>query len=405
MLTTAQQEILEKLISATTTPHAIVKRAQIILHAAKNDSTYSAVKHVKVTWMTAQKWLERWNEYLPQFANINEGDKNALRNAIIECLRDAPRSGRPPTFTAEEIIKITSLACTTPESHGIPLSHWSSRTLALYAVKMGIVPRISPVKIAIFLRQGDLKPHRSQYWLNSRLRNTDCDFEDRVRKLCIIYQTAVEMHKKGIHVISTDEKSGIQAIERANPNLPMKPGSPEKIEHEYIRHGTRCLIGNFEVGTGKIIAPMISDTRGDEDFLKNIQNVVATDPKGKWIFVLDQLNTHKSVSLVKWIAKEIRFVGDLGVNRKRGILKSMETRMKFLENESHRIRFQYTPKHCSWMNQIEIWFSGLSRKYLKRSNFTSTESLEKGILNYIKWFNDEIAKPFKWTYKGKVLQA
>jgi len=320
-------------------------------------------------------------------------------------LSDNKRSGRRPTFTPEQVIKITALACTTPKSHEIPLSHWSSRSLARQAVKMQIVQKISPSKIAIFLKQGDLKPHRSQYWLNSRLRNTDCDFDDRVRNICKIYQSAVDMHKKGIHVISTDEKSGIQAIERANLNLMMRSGSPEKIEHEYIRHGTKCLIANFEVGTGKIIAPMISDTRGDDDFLKNIQNVVATDPKGEWLFILDQLNTHKSISLVRWIANEIGFTDDLGVNRKRGILKSMVTRMTFLEKQSHRIRFQYTPKHCSWMNQIEIWFSGLSRKYLKRSNFTSTKDLEKGILNYIKWFNDEIAKPFKWTYKGKVLQS
>lgn len=405
MLLPQQQEILEKLINASTISHAVLKRAKIILLAAKNQSTYFIVNHLKVTWKTVQKWTKRWNEYLPEFAKIEASDKSALKNMIIECLSDNPRSGRLPTFTPEQIIKIISLACTTPKNHGIPLSHWSSRSLAQQAVKMQIVQKISPAKIAVFLNQGDLKPHRSQYWLNSRLRNTDCDFDDRVGKICKIYKTAVDMHKKGIHVISTDEKSGIQAIERANPNLPMRSGSPEKIEHEYLRHGTKCLIGNFEVGTGKIIAPMISDTRGDDDFLKNIQNVIATDPEGEWLFILDQLNTHKSVSLVKWVANEIGFTGDLGIDRKRGILKSMVTRMEFLEHQSHRIRFLYTPKHCSWMNQIEIWFSGLSRKYLNRSNFTSTSDLEIGILNYIKWFNDEIAKPFKWTYEGKVLQA
>lgn len=247
-----------------------------------------------------------------------------------------------------------------------------------------------------------MKPHRSRYWLNSRLRNTDSDFDGRVKEICLIYQSAIEMHQKGIHIISTDEKSGIQAIERANLSLPMQPKSPEKIEHEYIRHGTQCLIGNFEVATGKVIVPMISDTREEEDFLKNIQDVVESDRKGEWLFILDQLNTHKSVSLVKWIAEEIGFVGDLGVARKRGILTSMETRMKFLEDKTHRIRFQYTPKHCSWMNQIEIWFSGVSRKYLKRFSFKSILDLKNGIINYINYAN-EIAAPYKWTYKGKVL--
>lgn len=403
-MTTTQIDILETLINASTTPKAILDRAKIILHAAKNDSTYFIVKHLKVTWKTVQKWLQRWAEYKQKFAKINEKNKALLKKTVLECLSDALRPGRAPKFTSEQIVKITSLACTPPQHQDIPLSHWSSRTLAVQAVKMGIVSKISPAKIAVFLRQGDLKPHRSQYWLNSRSRNTDCDFDDRVNNICHIYQTAIEMHEKGIHVISTDEKSGIQAIERANPHLPMRSGSSEKIEHEYIRHGTQCLIANFEVGTGKIITPMISDTREEKDFLKNIQNVVATDPKGEWLFILDQLNTHKSVSLVKWVAKEIGFTGDLGINRKRGILNSMITRMKFLEDQSHRIRFQYTPKHCSWMNQIEIWFSGLSRKCLKRSNCTSITALKEGILKYIKWFN-ESARPFKWTYKGKVLQS
>jgi hypothetical protein len=405
MLSPIQEEILKNLTLALKTPRRLFERAKIILYLAKNHSKYFICKHLKITWSTVHKWEKRWNEYIPVFEKIKQNEKQSLKKCIIECLNDAPRTGKPPKFTPEQVVKITSLACTTPKSHGIPLSHWSTRALALQTVKMKIVPKISHAKIAVFLKQGDLKPHRSQYWLNSRLRNTDSDFDDRIRIICTIYQSAIEMHKKGVHVISTDEKSGIQAIERANCSLPMRSGSPEKIEHEYIRHGTKCLIGNFEVGTGKIIAPMISDTREEYDFLKNIQNILSTDPKGEWIIILDQLNTHKSVSLVKWIAEQIGFTEDLGIPRKRGILYSMETRMKFLEDISHRIRFQYTPKHCSWMNQIEIWFSGLSKKCLKRSNFTSTTDLEIEIGNYIKWYNDEIAKPFKWTYEGKVLQS
>jgi transposase len=402
MLPPIQKEILEKLIRASTTPNAVLNRAKIILYASENHSTYYIVKHLKVSWPTVQKWLIRWSEHQSAFEK-NEVKAN-LKNLIIECLSDAPRSGRSAKFTPEQVVKIISLACTSPDTHGIPLSHWTSRALALQAEKMKIVEKISNSKVAILLKQGDLKPHRSQYWLNSRLRNSDSDFDERIQKICTIYHTAQELNEKKIHVISTDEKSGIQAIQRANCNLPMQAGSPEKIEHEYIRHGTQCLIANFEVATGKIIAPMISDTREEEDFLKNIQNVVATDPQGEWLFILDQLNTHKSVSMVKWVAGEIGFTEDLGIPRKRGILTSMETRMKFLEDKSHRIRFQYTPKHCSWMNQIEIWFSGISKRYLKRSSFNSVLDLEKGILDYITYAN-EIATPYKWTYKGKVLQA
>jgi hypothetical protein len=221
----------------------------------------------------------------------------------------------------------------------------------------------------------------------------------------MIYKSAKELNQKNIHIISVDEKSGMQSIERANPNLPMMPGSPEKIEHEYIRHGTLCLIGNLDVATGKIIKPMICTTRKEKDFLQNIKNIIATDPEGEWIFILDQLNTHKSESLVRWIAKQIGFKGDIGKSgdKGRGILKSMISREKFLEDKTHRIRFMYTPKHCSWMNQIEIWFSSFSRKYLKRTFSRSTRSLKKGILRYIDLYN-AIAKPFKWTFEGKVLK-
>lgn len=210
-------------------------------------------------------------------------------------------------------------------------------------------------------------------------------------------------------MICVDEKTGIQAIEREYPDLPMKPKELVKIEFEYHRHGTQCLIGNFEVATGLIMKPIVSQQRTEKDFLLNIQELVNTDPKAEWIFILDQLNTHKSDSLVRWIAKMIDYQGDLGINcrgrrRGKGILCNMNSRMTFLEDTSHKIRFLFTPKHCSWMNQIEIWFSKLSREFIGRSSFSSLGSLREGILDYIDYWNAR-AKPFKWTYEGKVLQA
>jgi transposase len=386
--THAQRVILEKLIKSSTTPIAIVNRAKIVLHILNNDSTYFIVKHLQVDWKTVQKWGKRWKSLAGELEKIK--DLNLLKKQITESLRDAKRSGKPPKYTPEQIVKIISLACTTPLSHEIPISHWSSRALAIQAEKMGIVSKISPSKISSIL-----KP---------RLRNTDGDFDHRVNEICDIYKTSIELHKKNVHVISVDEKSGIQAIERANPNLSTRCGSIEKIEHEYIRHGTQCLIANFEVGTGKIIAPMICDERKESDFLKNIQNLISTHPKDEWIIILDQLNTHKSPSLVRWIADQIGFKEDLGVPRKRGILNSMKSRMKFLEDSSHRIRFKFTPKHCSWMNQIEIWFSVLSRRCLKRSNVKSLNALRKLIIDYIE-FNNVISKPYNWSYKGKVLRS
>ncbi len=183
----------------------------------------------------------------------------------------------------------------------------------------------------------------------------------------------------------------------------MRPGDLEKYEHEYIRHGTQNLMASLDVASGMVSGELL-DNRGNEDFLNFIKKRIATDSQGQWIFIADQLNTHKSTELVKWIAEECGIKDDLGVERKRGIIESMKTRAKFLSDETHRIRFIYTPKHCSWMNQIEIWFSIISKKLLKRLNCSSINDLKNRIMSFISFFN-ETAKPFKWTYEGRVLQA
>lgn len=176
-------------------------------------------------------------------------------------------------------------------------------------------------------------------------------------------------------------------------------------EFEYTRHGTLCLTANLEVATGKLIAPTLGPTRNEEDFVEHIRRTVATDPTAPWVFVLDQLNTHVSEGLVNFVAGRCGIEGDLGRKRNEGILKSMGSRREFLMDESHRIRFVYTPKHCSWMNQIEIWFSILSRRLLRRSSFASLEELSDGIKRFIEYFNATTAKPFKWTFTGIPLRA
>lgn len=183
----------------------------------------------------------------------------------------------------------------------------------------------------------------------------------------------------------------------------MVPGHVERREFEYIRRGTQTLIANFEVATGKVIASSVGQTRTEEDFAVHIDRTISADPEGKWIFTVDQLNTHKSESLVRLVAERCGIEEDLGVKGKSGVLDSMTTRAEFLQYPSHRIRFVYTPKHTSWLNQVEIWFGILVRRLLKRSSFKSVEELRERILMFIDYFNKTMAKPFKWTYAGRPL--
>jgi transposase len=224
-----------------------------------------------------------------------------------------------------------------------------------------------------------------------------------VTVVCDFYAAAREAYRRGAHWMSTDEMTGIQALERKHPTRPMRPGQVERREFEYLRHGTQALIANFEVATGAVIAPSIGPTRTEEDFAAHIARTVATDPEAEWVFLTDQLNIHKSEALVRLVATRCRIETPLGIKEKTGILHSLPSRAAFLQDATHRIRFIYTPKHSSWLNQVEIWFSILVRRLLKRASFTSTEELRERILAFIDYFNRTMAKPFKWTYTGRAL--
>ena len=238
-------------------------------------------------------------------------------------------------------------------------------------------------------------------WLNAKYDNRE-EFDEEVRRVCKTYEQAQTLRDEGVNTISTDEKTGIQALERAAPDKPMKAGLARRMEYEYIRHGTQALIASFEVATGEVKATVV-DERTEKEFAAHIESVISGDPAAGWIFIADQLNTHKSESLVRLVASKCGIEDDLGAKGKEGVLENRKTRAEFLSDESHRIRFVYTPKHASWLNQIEIWFSILARRLLKRGSFKSVEELRDQLLAFIRYFNATMAKPFKWTYKGRPL--
>src|SRR3954469_387223 len=403
-ITEAQQEILRAFSRSTTAPSRLRQRASIILMAFDGLLNEDIAHRVGLVHRQVGRWRRRWADAWERLIAIECSESRAaLRRAIEAILADEPRPGPPAKFTPEQVTRILAVACEPPEMSGLPITHWTSHELTDEVIRRGIVESISPSQVYRYLREAALQPHKSRYWLNTTEKDPE-RFEEQVKAVCDTYLAAPQRERAHrTHTVSVDEMTGLQALERIAPSRSMIAGKCQRIEFEYERHGTLCLIGNFVVTTGELLRPTIGPTRTEGDFVSHIEQAVAGDPAGTWVFVADNLNIHCSESLVEWVAEACEVATDLGKKGVRGVLKSVASRQAFLSDEGHRIRFVYTPKHSSWLNQIETIFGVIMRKVIRRGSFSSVEDLRTKLLNFIAYFNRVFAKPFRWTYTGRPL--
>lgn len=380
-------------------------RSRILLYASQGWSNQDIAKQIGVHHNTVGKWRVFLVGCVPLLNIVSEHRLTKLREFYCEILEDEHRSGAPLVYSENARVEIKKIACENPEKYGFTISHWSLpflRDAVRKNVKEPGIENISIGAIHNILSHDNIKPWKIQYWLHSSEKYTDyASFKKKVEAINDAYALADKCRKQiddtGLSIYSFDEMTGTQALMHEHTR-PVAPGYPEHVDPNYKRHGVIALTAFLDIVTGKVEIGCLGETRTEEDLVRAMRKIIALKPDNEHIFICDNLNTHLSEGVVRLVAELIGYKGDLGKKSVRGILRNKASRMEFLSNEEHRIRFLFTPLHCSWLNQIEIWFGIINRQLLKRGNFESAEYLIKCIEDFINQWNDGYAHPFKWTY-------
>ncbi len=350
VLTPGQRQELEGLVRRGTAAQRDVLRARVVLLAADGVGTVEIANRLGVTPPTVSKWRQR-----------------AARSGI-KGLTDAKRTGRPRTISEEARLGLIAVACE-------PLNSEGGRTTPTLneirdkAVARDVVETISRSHLHRILQEGDVRPHRVRMWLHS----TDPDFRAKVNEICELYHNP----PPGSVVLSIDEKTGMQAIERKHMDGDPRPGRDRRREFEYIRHGTQSLIAAFEVHTGTVHA-VCGATRTGDDLEAFVEELATIYPDTEVHVIWDNLNIHTAMKK-RW--------------------------NPFNERHGSRFHFHFTPVHASWVNQIELWFGILGKRCLRNASFRSKAGLRDAIFDFIDHWNLKDGHPFRWTFEGYPLRA
>lgn len=336
--------VLEKLVKSRTAERRLVERAQIVLLAAEGRPASEIAERVGCVAETARRQRARFER---------EG---------LQGLHDRPKSGRPFTHGQTVRARLIALACTRPPETegGLRRERW---TLAELAEQVGM----SVSRAQAILAEADLRPHVTEQWVMSEMGS---EFDAQAAEVCGLY---VDPPRNAI-VVSVDEKTSIAAREPARPDTLPQPGRPARRDTEYLRNGTQNLFAALQVHSGEV-SGMTAPTRNQFDFIAFLDQLEDEIPAGRQVIaVLDNLSTHKTQAVQAWL------------------------------DDHPRWRFVFTPKHASWLNQVEMFFSILARRLLRHGQFSSPHDLAVQMLTFVEHYN-LTAKPFVWTYTGKVLAA